>query len=334
LPGPLRFGNLGLAVVISSSTEERAMDPAYLELHAKGILMERVRGALQILRSCVICPRMCKVNRLEGQLGYCRTGRLAKVSSFSPHFGEESPLVGRGGSGTIFFTHCNLLCIFCQNYDISHLGIGEEVDAGLLARMMIRLQEQGCHNINFVTPTHVVPQILEALPLAIEGGLRVPLVYNTGGYDRVETLRLLEGVVDIYMPDIKFLDRRTAQRMCNAPDYPETVKAAIREMHRQVGDLRTDPEGIATRGLLVRHLVMPEGLAQTREAMEFLADEISKETYVNVMDQYRPCGEAHSHRDLSRRITREEYAEALEAARRAGLHRLDSRERPLIFRIW
>lgn len=310
------------------------MEPAYLELHAQGILADRVRTALHVLRSCVICPRMCKVNRLEGELGFCRTGRLAMVSSFNPHFGEEAPLVGRGGSGTIFFTHCNLLCLFCQNYDISHLGIGDEVDAGLLARMMIRLQEEGCHNINFVTPTHVVPQILEALPLAIEGGLRVPLVYNTGGYDRVETLRLLEGVVDIYMPDIKFLDSKTAGRLCNAPDYPETVRAAIREMHRQVGDLVTDRDGIAERGLLVRHLVMPAGLAQTRKAMEFLANEISKETYVNVMDQYRPCGKAHTHPDLSRRITQQEYLEAVEAARKSGLHRLDSRERPRILRIW
>lgn len=310
------------------------MEPAYLELHAQGNLADRVRTALHVLRSCVICPRMCKVNRLEGELGFCRTGRLAMVSSFNPHFGEEAPLVGRGGSGTIFFTHCNLLCLFCQNYDISHLGIGDEVDAGLLARMMIRLQEEGCHNINFVTPTHVVPQILEALPLAIQGGLRVPLVYNTGGYDRVETLRLLEGVVDIYMPDIKFLDSETAGRLCNAPDYPETVRAAIREMHRQVGDLVTDRDGIAERGLLVRHLVMPAGLAQTRKAMEFLANEISKETYVNVMDQYRPCGEAHTHPDLSRRITQQEYLEAVEAARKSGLHRLDSRERPRILRIW
>ncbi|MGQ9653490.1 MAG: radical SAM protein [Thermodesulfobacteriota bacterium] len=310
------------------------MEPAYLELHAQGILADRVRTALHVLRSCVICPRMCKVNRLEGELGFCRTGRLAMVSSFNPHFGEEAPLVGRGGSGTIFFTHCNLLCLFCQNYDISHLGIGDEVDARLLARMMIRLQEEGCHNINFVTPTHVVPQILEALPLAIEGGLRIPLVYNTGGYDRVETLRLLEGVVDIYMPDIKFLDSETAGRLCNAPDYPETVRAAIREMHRQVGDLVTDHDGIAERGLLVRHLVMPAGLAQTRKAMEFLANEISQETYVNVMDQYRPCGEAHTHPDLSRRITQQEYREAVEAARKSGLHRLDSRERPRILRIW
>ncbi len=310
------------------------MQPAYLDLHARGILARRVRTAIEVLRSCVICPRMCKVNRLEGELGFCRTGRHAMVSSFNPHFGEEAPLVGRGGSGTIFFTHCNLLCLFCQNYDISHLGIGDEVDARLLARMMIRLQEEGCHNINFVTPTHVVPQILEALPVAIEAGLRVPLVYNTGGYDRVETLRLLDGIVDIYMPDIKFMDTETAGRLCNAPDYPEIVRAAIREMHRQVGDLTTDPDGIAERGLLVRHLVMPSGLAQTREAMEFLASEISKETYVNVMDQYRPCGEAHTHRDLSRRITQQEYAEAVEAARKSGLRRLDSRERPRIFRIW
>jgi putative pyruvate formate lyase activating enzyme len=203
-----------------------------------------------------------------------------------------------------------------------------------LAQMMLDLQQMGCHNINFVTPTHVVAQILEALPQAIQGGLRIPLVYNTGGYDRVETLRLLEGIVDIYMPDVKFFDSEVARSLCQAPDYPQVVKAALKEMHRQVGDLRLDDRGIATRGLLVRHLVMPEGLSQTPEVMAFLAREISTETYLNVMDQYRPCGEAHSQPHISRRITREEYRRALDDARSAGLHRLDSRERIRILRVF
>jgi len=309
------------------------MRPSYLTLHEKGVLKQRTHDALEILRSCELCPRVCRVNRYEAELGFCRTGRLAVVSSYNAHFGEESPLVGAHGSGTIFFTHCNLLCLFCQNYEISHLGMGEEVNAEILARMMAQLQNLGCHNINFVTPTHVVPQILEALTLAIDLGLQVPLVYNTGGYDRVETLRLLEGVVDIYMPDLKFFDSALADRFCNAPDYPHAVRAALREMHRQVGDLTMDSREIAQRGLLVRHLVMPENIAHSANIMAFLANEISKDTYLNVMDQYRPCGEAHSHQDLSRRITREEYQQAVDAAQKAGLHRLDSRERIRILRV-
>jgi putative pyruvate formate lyase activating enzyme len=310
------------------------MDPSYLELHARGILQARSSQALEILKCCVLCPRMCRVDRWNGETGFCRTGRLAVVSSYNAHFGEESPLVGRNGSGTIFFTHCNLLCLFCQNFEISHMGVGQEVGPESLARMMLDLQEMGCHNINFVTPSHVVAQILEALELAIEGGLQVPLVYNTGGYDRLETLRLLDGIVDIYMPDIKFFDPAVSQRLCQAPDYPEVVRTAVKEMHCQVGDLVMDSQGIAQRGLLVRHLVMPHDLAQTREVMAFLAREISKDTYVNIMDQYRPCGEAHSHRDLSQRITAEEYQQAAEAARSEGLHRLDQRERVRILRPW
>jgi putative pyruvate formate lyase activating enzyme len=259
---------------------------------------------------------------------------MAVVSSYNAHFGEESPLVGTHGSGTIFFTHCNLLCLFCQNYDISHSGIGQEVNAETLARMMIALQQMGCHNINFVTPSHVVPQILEALLLSIDQGLRVPLVYNTGGYDRVETLRLLAGVVDIYMPDVKFFDSAVADRLCRAPDYPQVAKAALKEMHRQVGDLVLDTREIAQRGLLVRHLVMPDCKAQTSEVMTFLAEEISQDTYVNIMDQYRPCGEAHSHEDISRRISSKEYQDAVDAARAVGLHRLDSRDRIRVLRFF
>ncbi len=224
------------------------MEPGYIQLHNRGLLQERAREAKEILRSCQMCPRLCKVDRTAGQKGFCRTGERAVVSSYNPHFGEEAPLVGNGGSGTIFFTHCNLLCIFCQNYEISHQGLGDEVSPQVLARMMVQLQNWGCHNINFVTPSHVVSQILEALPLAVELGLKVPLVYNTGGYDRVETLRLLEGVVDIYMPDIKFLDSSVAERFCRAPDYPDVVKSAVREMHRQVGDLVLDSRGDSDKG--------------------------------------------------------------------------------------
>lgn len=309
------------------------MQAAYLTLHAKGILNDRVKKALEFLRSCELCPRICKVNRWEAARGFCKSGRQAAVSSYNAHFGEESPLVGSHGSGTIFFTHCNLRCMFCQNYDISHLGMGQEVRAETLASMMIQLQEMGCHNINLVTPSHVVAQILEALPPAIDQGLRVPLVYNTGGYDRTKTLHLLDGVIDIYMPDVKFFSSSLAERLCQAPDYPQIVRAAVKEMHRQVGDLLLDSSGIAKRGLLVRHLVMPQGLSQSSEVMAFLAHEISKDTYVNVMDQYRPCGEAHTHKDLSRRITQEEYQEAVEAARGVGLHRLDSRDRIRILRL-
>ncbi len=310
------------------------MEPGYLRLHSQGVLRERAGKAMEILGSCEMCPRRCKVDRIAGQRGFCRTGERALVSSYNAHFGEEAPLVGQGGSGTIFFTHCNLLCTFCQNYEISHQGLGEEVSPQVLARMMVQLQNWGCHNINFVTPSHVAAQILQALPIAVELGLRVPLVYNTGGYDLVETLELLEGVVDIYMPDIKFLDPLVADRFCRAPDYPQVVKAAVKEMHRQVGDLELDARGIAVRGLLVRHLVMPHGLSQTREVMEFLAGEISRNTYINIMDQWRPCGEAHSHPDISRRISAQEYREAVEAARSAGLNRLDSRERVRILRPW
>jgi putative pyruvate formate lyase activating enzyme len=299
--------------------------PSYLGLHAKGILEERAAEARERMKSCRLCPRECRVNRLEDERGFCRTGRNSVVSSYSPHFGEEDPLVGSGGSGTIFFTHCNLLCLFCQNYEISHLGEGREVSPDRLARVMLHLQEQGCHNINFVSPSHVVPQILAALPMAIEGGLKVPLVYNTGGYDSLETLRLLEGVFDLYMPDLKFMDGEVSQRFCRAKDYPEIARAAIREMHRQVGELILDHRSVAERGLLVRHLVLPGGLAGTREAMRFLAREVSPDTYVNVMAQYHPCGDAMEHPPLNRRITGKEYEEALAIAREEGIHRLDQR---------
>ena len=298
----------------------------YLALYREGKLDGRIAEAQQRLSPCRVCPRHCKVDRLSDEKGICQTGVKAVVSSYALHFGEESPLVGSGGSGTIFFTHCNLLCIFCQNYEISHLGQGIETDPGQLAAMMLSLQRQGCHNINFVTPSHVVPQILVALPKAIEKGLTVPLVYNSSGYDSLETLKLLEGIVDIYMPDFKFWDKDLAKRYAKAPDYPEVAQKAILEMYRQVGDLVMDDDGVAVKGLLVRHLVMPGSLEETRGILRFLAREVSVDTYVNVMDQYRPCGEACHCPPIDRTLTGGEYQQALKLARDAGLQRLDEKD--------
>jgi len=300
--------------------------PSYRDAHQTGKLAKNVKKAFKILENCCLCPRECEVNRLEDEKGICRTGRLALVSSFNPHFGEEDPLVGTNGSGTIFMTYCNLLCVFCQNWEISHLGQGSEVSSKDLADMMLSLQRQGCHNINFVTPTHVVPQILDALPYAIEKGLNVPLVYNTGGYDKVESLELLNGIFDIYMPDFKFWDPEMARKYLKAPDYPERARDALKEMHRQVGDLVLDEKGIALRGIILRHLVMPGGVAGTREIMRFIAREISSNTYVNIMDQYRPCGDSYNYPPLDRRITSDEYEEALKVAREEGITRLDRRK--------
>ena len=298
-------------------------EPSYLYLHREGKLEQRIAEVLDLMKSCRLCPRFCGVNRVAGETGFCRTGSLARVASFHAHFGEEAPLVGSSGSGTIFFSSCNLLCSFCQNYDISHLAEGAEVKPEELAAMMMRLSRQGCHNINFVTPTHVVPQILQALPLAIEGGLHVPLVFNCGGYELVSTLRILEGIIDIYMPDFKFWDERWAHRFCGVSDYRARAAEAIREMHRQVGDLIVDERGVARRGLLVRHLVMPNDVAGTEEVVKFLAREISVDTYVNVMAQYRPCGKAHDDTFIGRGIAREEYNKAVQEAVKAGLTRLD-----------
>ena len=303
------------------------MEPAYLKLFREGGLSERINEAMALMKACSLCPRECGVNRLEGELGTCKTGRRAIVSSYNAHFGEESPLVGRYGSGTIFMGGCNLLCSFCQNYEISHLKEGVEVEPEQTAAMMIHLAERGCHNINFVTPTHVVPQLLESLAQAVEHGFHIPLVYNSSGYDKKETLEILDGIVDIYMPDFKFWDGRWAERYCEAPDYPERAEKALKEMHRQVGDLVIDDQGVAVRGLLVRHLVMPGDIAGTEKVLEFIAEEISPNTYVNVMDQYRPCGEAHKDEYIDRRLSSREFREAVEAARRAGLTRLDPRDR-------
>jgi putative pyruvate formate lyase activating enzyme len=301
------------------------LQAAYLKTYEKGLFPGLIARAEALLRECTLCPRRCGIDRTAGERGYCRSGALPEISSYGPHFGEEKPLVGRYGSGTIFMTHCNLGCIFCQNHEISRLGDGYPVSSAQLAHIMVRLQQAGCHNINFVSPSHYAAQILKALPLAVEKGLTVPLVYNTGGYDALETLRLLEGVFDIYMPDFKYTRGDVAERYSQAPDYPEVVRAALKEMHRQAGDLQMDEQGIALRGLLVRHLVLPEGLAGTREAMRFLATEISPDTYVNIMDQYRPCGTLiPPDSPLNRRITRQEFQEAIRIAREEGLRRIDS----------
>ena len=297
--------------------------PSYVNLYQAKVLEIRALRALEALSACRLCPRHCGANRLSEDVGVCRVGRQARVSSFHSHFGEESPLVGTGGSGTIFFSSCNLLCIFCQNYEVSHLMEGDPVDKHELADMMMSLQRRGCHNVNLVSPTHMVPQILEALIPAVEQGLNIPLVYNSGGYDEVETLRMLDGVIDLYMPDFKFWDNRWAERFCHVTDYRERVCAAIREMHRQVGDLVIDQDGIARRGLLVRHLVMPGGMAGTGDIMRFLAEEISPRTYVNIMAQYHPAGKAMTDPLIDRRISRKEFGLAVDAARHSGLRRLD-----------
>ena len=306
---------------------------SYQALFQKGELHGRVVAALSRLACCDLCPRRCQANRLAGELGKCRTGRKAVVSSFGPHFGEEAPLVGQGGSGTIFFTHCNLRCQFCQNYSISQLGEGTEVGAEDIARMMLSLQSRGCHNINLVSPTHVVPQVLEALELAVARGLGVPLVYNTGGYDSLETLKLLDGVVDIYMPDMKYGDAELAWKYSGIHRCPEVNRAAVKEMHRQVGDLEMDGHGVAVRGLLVRHLVLPGGLAGTAEVVRFLAQEVSPNTYLNIMAQYHPCHNAGKYPELSRPITREEFQGALRLAREQGLVRLDGLFTPSAVRL-
>jgi len=285
-------------------------------------LKEKVEEAVSMLESCRVCPRLCGSNRLENKPGICRSGRNARISSYGPHMGEESVLVGRRGSGTIFFANCNLSCVFCQNYDISHGGEGWEVTPEELGKIMLEVQDSGCHNINLVSPTHYVPQILEALAAATERGLEVPLVYNTGGYDPVELLRILDGVVDIYMPDIKFGEDSAGEKYLGVKDYFTTASRAVKEMHRQVGDLEVDERGIARRGLLVRHLVLPGNLARTDIVLRFVAEEISRDTHINIMDQYYPAHRAFRYEELSRRITAGEYREALSLARSTGLRKI------------
>lgn len=297
------------------------MYPDYLNLSQKELNL-RIKKLFEILEKCEICPRKCQVNRLKGEKGFCQLGKSPKVSAYHPHFGEESVLVGTHGSGTIFLTSCNLACVYCQNYEISQLRIGEEVSFERLAEMMIDLQSKGCHNINFVTPTHQVPQIVKSLSIAIEKGLKIPLVYNTSSYDSIKTLKLLDGIFDIYLPDARYGDSKIALKYSNALRYFEIMKEAIKEMHRQVGDLILDERGIVIKGLLVRHLVLPNRLADSEKIFEFISKEISKITFLNIMDQYWPAWKAHQYPELSRRITKEEFREAINLAKKFGLKRL------------
>lgn len=309
-----------------------SFEPVYVRTLREGLLREKVAEAYRLLESCTLCGRRCGVNRAAGKTSFCRTGSRPVVSSQGPHFGEESPLVGEGGSGTIFLTHCNLGCLFCQNDDISRGGAGRETTAAALASSMLSLQKRGCHNINLVTPTHQLPFLLEALAVAAEKGLAVPIVWNCGGYESPEALALLDGVVDVYMPDFKYWHDEPARKYSLAGDYPAVARAAVKEMHRQVGDLAMDERGVAMRGLLVRHLVMPGGLAGTEELVEWLAREISPRTYVNIMDQYHPEHRAFEFPELSRRITAAEFKAAIDAGRKAGL-RLDCDEAPRATRL-
>jgi len=292
--------------------------PRYLNIK-EGELDRRIEEAYKLLSPCEVCPRKCGVNRLEGEEGFCRSEEEVIVSSYNAHFGEEPPLVGNFGSGTIFFTNCNLKCVYCQNYPISQLGNGNKVDLSELAKIMLALQKRKCHNINLVTPTHFVPQILKSLKLAIKIGLHIPIVYNTSGYESVNTLKLLDGVVDIYLPDARYADNKIARKYSAALDYFGIMKKALKEMHRQVGDLVTDKIGIARSGLIIRHLVLPEGLSGTKKIMHFIAREISPHTYVSLMAQYFPAYQAGQFLPLSRRINREEYREALQAFKEEGL---------------
>jgi putative pyruvate formate lyase activating enzyme len=299
-------------------------EPAYLKLERSGELARRERALWEIYKKCQLCPRECEVNRLAGENDVCRATDKVRVNSAGAHFGEEEPLVGENGSGTIFFSHCNLRCCFCQNWEIAHRGDGSDMSHRRLAGVMLSLQRRGCHNINLVTPSHMVPHIVRALRIAISKGLRLPLVYNTGGYDKLRTIKLLDGIVDIYMPDFKFQDGTRSHKYCaEAGDYPLVAAAAIKEMHRQVGVLRRDKRGIAYRGLLLRHLVMPHNLAGTDRFVRWVARELGRNTYVNVMAQYRPEHEASKYPELARRLTAAEWQAAMRAAKRAGLTNLD-----------
>ncbi|MFN4197038.1 MAG: radical SAM protein [Caldimicrobium sp.] len=298
--------------------------PSYLELLEKGELQKRLEALYELMSPCRLCPNECKVDRLSGEKGYCKVGAKPMVASYGPHFGEERPLVGESGSGAIFFTYCNMACVYCQNWEISHLGEGEEISVQNLAKIMLILQVWGCHNINLVTPTHQVPFIVEAIKIAAEQGLNLPIVYNCGGYESLETLKLLEDIIDIYMPDIKYMDNAVALKLSKVKNYREIVREAVKEMHRQVGDLIIE-KGIAKQGLIIRHLVLPGDLSQTEEVIKFVVEEISQNTYFNLMDQYRPCGDAWKYPPLDRMITKEEWNKALDLAKKYGLKRLDDR---------
>ncbi len=297
--------------------------PSYLDLEEKGLLAERVEKLDAYYESCHLCPRDCRVNRKEGQIGHCQASAKVKISSAFPHFGEERPLVGQRGSGTIFFSNCGLRCVFCQNYEISIEGQGVEITDQRLAETMIKVQKMGCHNINLVTPTHYVPSIVRAVKLAIPMGLKVPLVYNTSGYEKLDVLQLLDGIVDIYLPDCKYMNPEQAATYSDgAHNYPYYAQIALKEMHRQVGILQVDGRGIAVRGVILRHLILPNRISGTEEFLKFVARDLSKNTYLNLMAQYRPEHKASEYPKISRRLKRGEYTEALGWAKKYGLKRL------------
>jgi putative pyruvate formate lyase activating enzyme len=321
------FGGASILAPItghSLQNKEKPWQPGYMTLEKEGKLAERIRQAYAHFENCRLCPRQCGVNRVRGERGFCRAPVRPVVFSYSPHFGEEEPITGANGSGTIFFSNCNLRCIFCQNWPISHEGRGKEISDEDLADIMMELQKMGCHNINLVTPTHVMPNILSATRIALKKGLRLPLFYNTCGYERVEILKILDGIVDIYKPDFKFMDPQKASKyVAGAADYPELTKKAIIEMHRQVGELKTDRSGIAYRGLLIRHLVMPNRTADTDQFVAWVAQALTKSTYVNIMAQYRVEYRAFEYPELARGITAGEFVEAIEWAQKVGLTNLD-----------
>jgi len=301
-------------------------EPAYIKTYNSGLLNQKIKQANEALHNCKLCPRECGVDRHISKKGVCKTGFMARVVTYLPHFGEEVSLRGSKGSGTIFFAFCSLLCNFCRNYHITHKTAGKEVSDNELAEMMISLQNKGCHNINFVTPSHVVPQILSALKIAIAKGLKIPLVYDTSAYDSIKALKLLEDVVDIYMPDFKFWDPETAKLTCNAKDYPEVARNSIIEMHRQVGDLVINEDGLAERGLLIRHLVLPRGLADTSRIMKFIVNKISPKSYVDIMPQYKPCGKSFKIPAFAVPIQKKEFEAAIKDAEEAGITRLEEQK--------
>jgi len=293
--------------------------PKYIKAKQQGWLLEKIKQSSAFLASCTLCPRQCRKDRTKEEKGYCTTGKKAVVSSWAPHFGEEPQLVGDKGSGTIFFSHCNLKCVFCQNYEISVKGMGQEADDEQIASIMLYLQKIGCHNINLVTPSHVVPQIVKALDIAVDYGLNIPLVYNCSGYESIDTLRILKDVIDIYMPDFKFWEPEISEICCHARDYPQIARKAVKEMFDQVGDLKVDKTGIASSGLMVRHLVMPGNLSGTYNILKFLKEKVSSNTHVNIMSQYRPMGDACRIKELSRPVTTEEFRKALHMAKNFNL---------------
>jgi len=294
--------------------------PRYLEVYDSGRLDEIIGTTLLLLEECSICPRRCKVNRVKGEFGFCKTALLPKVCSYMPHHGEEPPISGKRGSGTIFFSCCNMACVYCQNYEFSQLGQGREVDFGKLADFMLQLQHMGCHNLNLVTPTHVMPQILKSLGIAIRHGFKLPIVYNTGGYELPEIIRLLDGIIDVYLVDMRYADGEHSLKYSLAADYPDYNQEAVKEMHRQVGAVETDAEGIIKKGLIIRHLVLPNGLSGSDKLMQFISNEISKDTYISLMSQYTPYFKAQEFKELKRRISYQEYEEAQDSMHKYGLY--------------